>query len=122
MSQRDKPPDFHLAVTEVLQLLSSGDRQLAYERNVPQARITTELYCMWFEDLYFPEEPSFRNCFSQEELSAMAAFSEYYDKQEKLLPQPRNGVSDWLETDAWQGIMREAGRALSVVRADAPLP
>jgi hypothetical protein len=77
---------------------------------------------MWFDDLYFPEEPSFRNCFSQEELAAMAAFNEYYDKQEKLLPQPLNGVSDWLETDAWRGIMREAGRVLSVMRADAPLP
>lgn len=104
----------------MLELLSSGDKQLSYEREVPQFSITDELVSMWFDDAYLPDEGAFRNCFSQEELAALAAFNEYYDKHEKLLPEPRNGVVDWLQNETWQGVMREAARTLLLVRASAP--
>lgn len=68
---------------------------------------------MWFDDQYLPEAPSFIVCFSARELEAMAVFSKYFADREKLLPDTPNGIQSWLETETWQGIMREAGRALA---------
>ena len=117
----NETPDCRRSVVEVLELLSSGDKQLSYERDVPQISITDELFCMWFDDVYLPEDVTFRNSFSQQELAAMAAFNTHYEKHEKLLPEPRNGVADWLKNENWQGVMREAGRVLGLLRASAPL-
>ena len=113
-------PDCRQSVAEVLELLSSGDKQLSYERDVPQASVTDELFSLWFDDRYLPDDDYFQNCFSQEELAALAAFNEYYEKHEKLLPEPRNGVTDWLRNETWQGIMRQAARTLLLLRASAP--
>ena len=72
-------PDLRSGILDLLELLSSRDRQLEYERRVPQVSIPTELICMWFDDLYVPESEAFKRCFSEEELAAMAAFNNYYD-------------------------------------------
>lgn len=45
----------------------------------------------------------------------MAAFNKYYDEHEKLLPEPRNGIKDWLENETWKEIMRRAGDTLAVL-------
>jgi len=87
---------------------------------VPYISVAAELLSMWFDDLYIPEDAFFRSCFSQEELSALVVFDDYFEKHEELLPMTTNGIVDWLQNEVWQGIMREAAKALSVVQASAP--
>jgi hypothetical protein len=98
-------------------LLSSPEEQLDYERRVPGVSVPTELVCQWFDDLYLPESESFRLCFSSQEMEALSVFSNYFDVAEKRLPQPREGVGTWLGDETWQGIMREAARALAALNS-----
>jgi hypothetical protein len=103
----------------VLRLLASPEEQLNYERRVPGISVPTELLSQWFDDLYVPESESFRSCFSSQEMEALSIFNNYFDVAEKRLPQPRDGIRTWLEDETWQGIMREAARALSAVNSES---
>ena len=108
-------PDLRPGVVRVLRLLSSPEEQLEYERRVPGVSVPTELLSQWFDDLYIPESSSFRLCFSSQEMGALAAFNNYFADREKLLPPPRDGIKTWIEDGVWQGIVREASRALSAM-------
>jgi hypothetical protein len=108
-------PDCRQSVIEVLKLLSSPERQLAYERNVPQISVTNELLSGWLDDTYLPESEKFRECFSVPELEAMAAFDAFFDEHSNSLPKARNGVSDWLADENWRQIMQGAKDLLIVL-------
>ena len=101
-------PDRHPFIVDLLKLLSSEEEQLAYERNVPHVDITAELRCMWFDDLYCPEDAFFRSCFTARELEALAQFHEFYASRKKLLPESRGTVRTWLAFPVWREIMLEA--------------
>jgi hypothetical protein len=110
-------PDCRQSVIEVLKLLSSPERQLAYERNVPQIAVTNELLSGWFDDTYLPESVRFRECFSAAELEAMAAFDAFFEEHSNSLPTVRRGVSDWLMNENWRQIMQRAKDLLTVLAA-----
>ena len=108
-------PDLRPGIVHVLRLLSSPEMQLDYERRVPGISIPSELLCHWFDDSYLPESAAFRQSFSPQELESLAVFNTYFDGQEKILPDPSNGIRSWLEDKTWIGIMREATRTLAVL-------
>ena len=87
-----------------------------YERSVPHIAVSNELLCMWFDDDYLPDDEFFRSCFSADELDALATFNDYYEKHEKLLPNPQGRIAVWLDSDVWQGIMKQAAEALAILR------
>jgi hypothetical protein len=103
----------------VLRLLASPEDQVNYERRVAGISVPTELLSQWFDDLYLPKSESFRSCFSAQEMEALSVFNNYFDVAEKRLPQPRDGIRTWLENETWQGIMREAARALSALKSES---
>ena len=109
-------PDRRPVMIELLELLASPEQQVDYERNVPQAFIPDELVCMWFDDLYIPQDAYFRSCFSEAELAAMADFHTFYEKHEKELPRAVEGIAAWIEDETWQRIMARAQRTLVVFR------
>jgi len=108
-------PDLRPRIIGVLRLLSSAEQQLDYERRVPGISVPTELLSQWFDDQYLPESESFRLRFSAGEMKALSVFNNYFEVAEKRLPQPRGGIGTLLEDETWQGIMREAARALSAL-------
>ena len=79
-------PDRHPFIVDLLKLLSSEEEQLAYEKNVPHVDITAELRCMWFDDLYCPQDAFFRSCFTAGELEALAQFHESYLAYRRSVP------------------------------------
>ena len=107
-------------IMEELQLLSSVEEQLEYQRNVPHVNITGELICGWFDDSYWPEDKLFVSGFSEEELKAMSEFSEVFESvlapiRDKELPQ----ITDLVQTPEWVRLTQAAHKALSVFRHDA---
>lgn len=78
--------DSRNSIIDALRLLSSPDRQLAYERNMPHVRVTNELLSTWFDDSYLPESKAFQESFSDDERRALAAFNDFFDEHSKLLP------------------------------------
>ena len=105
-------PDRHSFFVDLLKLLSSEDEQLAYEKNVSHVDITAELLCMWFDDLYCPDDAYFRSCFTAGELEALAHFHEFYDQRAELLPESQGTVQTWLASPVWREIMLEAKKTL----------
>jgi hypothetical protein len=104
-------------ILEILELLSSEERQLAYERNVPRVDITAELLCVWFDDQYHPNDAFFRSCFTEDELAALAEFHRFYDERTKQLPPSQGTVRTWLANPVWREIMRKSRETLSQVAA-----
>ncbi len=101
-------PDCRRSIIDVLDLLTSPDRQLAYERNVPHVCVTNELLSMWFDDTYLPGSERFRQSFSKEELVSMEAFNKFFDERWRFLPVAKNGVADWLNDKTWHEITAQA--------------
>ena len=101
-------------IIDLLALLSSEDRQLAYERDVPHVDTTKELVCMWFDDLYHPGQ-HFDSAFTQQELSALAKFSQSYEDCLPHLPPSRGTVRNWLSSPVWRGVMNGAEVALRAI-------
>ena len=106
-------PDRKPVITDLLQLLASEKRQLAYERNVPHADFTAELVCMWFDDLYHPDDTFFTSCFSADELATLAEFHLFYDQRNDRLSESKGTVRTWLADRSWREIMRKAQETLS---------
>jgi len=103
-----------------LQLLSSIEEQLEYQRNVPHVNITGELICAWFDDSYWPEDKIFIAGFSEEELKAMAKFNEVYENvlasnRVEELPQ----ITTLVQTPEWAHLAQAAREALNVFRHQA---
>lgn len=125
--QRDRTvareiPELRLGIVHILQMLSSREEQLDYERRVPGISVPTELLSLWFDDQYSPESESFRLCFSGQEMEALSAFNGYFEIVEKRLPEPRGGIKTWLEDENWRGIMREAARTLTALNSESTNP
>jgi hypothetical protein len=113
--------DCRHAIIQILYLLSSPDKQLAYERNVPQVRVTDELLSMWFDDTYLPESKAFKESFSEKELRALAAFNDFYDERSKLLPSLGADVTSWLKSETWLQIMARAQETLALFKSRVDL-
>ena len=105
-------PNLRRSVVDLLELLSSSEKQLEYQGRVPHD-ISVELLCMWFDDFYIPDSESFKCSFSQKELAAMANFNTYYSAHEKLLPEV-GGITSWLTNEVWREIMQKAKETLVV--------
>jgi len=99
-----------------LELLASREKQLDYQRRVPFVNIKNELLCMWFDDLYVPEDQIFKRAFSDEELAALRSFNECYEEQAKALKLVPGGIEAWLENDAWARVMGKAAETLAQLR------
>jgi hypothetical protein len=99
-------------VVDVLQLLASEERQLAYERDVPHVDVTAELVCLWFDDTYHADNAAFRASFTTDELAALAAFNALLDEQRLRLPESEGTIRTWLASPEWRDIMRMAEQTL----------
>ena len=107
-------------IVEILQLLASEEKQLAYELDVPHVDITAELVCMWFNDQYHPDR-GFAAIFTPDEMAALARFHKFYDERVDRLPESQGTVRTWLAAPLWREVMREAQETLKrIAEPDAP--
>jgi len=100
------------SIGEQLTLLSDPEAQRQYERNVPIADVSAELFCGWFDDLYHPESPAFRAAFSPRELEDLAEFNEVFIRVAAELPEPLPRLCDLQAHPAWGCVVSGAARAL----------
>lgn len=107
-------PQCRQSVIAVLGVLSSSQKQLAYERDVPSIPVTDELLSMWFDDTYLPDSPAFQKSFSAQELLALADFNKFFDEHIEDL-QDKGRVSDWLKIETWQQIIQRAEKVLALI-------
>lgn len=101
------------AILDLLQIIANEERQLAYEKDAPpHVNITEELFVLWFNDLYHPDDSFFASSFTQDELTDLAEFNQYYDDRRQQLPDSHGTIRTWLSNPVWREIMQKAQRTL----------
>jgi hypothetical protein len=105
-------PPWKQIVREQLETLASESEQLEYERRVPKVDITAELVSGWFDDTYHPEDLTFSQCFTANELRELAAFSTFFEGQLKWLPRSQGTVKTWLADSVWREVMNHAAQTM----------
>jgi hypothetical protein len=111
MSEAAPPQLIRDGIRSLLALLADANAQRDYEVRVPIADVPAELFCMWFDDQYHPDDAGFRAAFSPEELSALAQFdTQYRTIGEELKPLP-GSVVDLQAKPGWTRLLRAADAA-----------
>jgi hypothetical protein len=81
------PEGYRKSVVESLNLASSVGLQVSYQAEVPNANVVGEIFCQW-EEIYFPEVPSFEIAFVESERIALAKFEELVSEIADSLGEP----------------------------------
>lgn len=105
-------PNRKAAILDLLQILACEERQLAYERDASHVNITEELIVMWFNDQYHPDDAYFASCFTQDELTDLAEFNQYFDDRRRQLLDSHGTIRTWLSCPVWREIIQKAQRTL----------
>lgn len=103
------------AMKDLLELISSLDDQVDYEREVPHGNVPSELVCMWFDDQYFGDQPWFHEWYSKREREVLAVFNALYNDKKEALPMD-GGVAALHATPEWHEVVAAARRALVGMR------
>jgi hypothetical protein len=99
-------------VLKSLQLLASREAQLEYQRGVPIADVSAELFCMW-DEAFWPADVALRAEFSSGEWTALLRFHSVFERVSGLLPhQPLPPIDHFVESPHWLQLSRAASRAL----------
>jgi len=104
-------------IINTLKLISSFQKQIEYQENVPVAQVPAELFCQWFDDFYLPEDKTFQETFSKDELVALKEFSSFFDSKGKNLPDTHY-VKVWHKIEEWILISKKAEETLDSIRRD----
>lgn len=89
----------------VIDLWASKENQLDFQKNVPIAQVSAELFCQW-EDFYFPDSDDFKQSFSKEELELLSEFDKALNNTIDKTPQNLPVIEEFIKTEEWE-IMNE---------------
>jgi hypothetical protein len=113
-------------IIEHLELVSSSEAQLAYQRSVPIAQVSNELFNGWGD--WVANESAIDEfiapIFSPEEQFAVREFNAALDAVAGRTPQKLPYITDFIGTPGWQELASAASKALTVfqVRGMSPEP
>src|SRR4051812_6643383 len=94
---------------------ASVREQIHYQCDVPGGNATAELICQWFDDLYHPDDETWRSLFTPHQLEAMAAFHRLFSAELPHLD--RVAVWEAQTNPHWRRVVEAAATAYSVLRA-----
>lgn len=100
------------SLIELLRTLASEDAQRDYQRSVPIVSVPVELVCMWFDDLYHPDDAMFRAAFTTAELGALDRFNDYFDWLSDNLPKPLPPLDHLQRSAQWAELSKQAAKTL----------
>lgn len=98
---------------EVLELIASREQQLQYQRDVPIAQVSAELFNMW-DDIFDAEflNDEFSAAFSAEEIQTMRLFDGELNKICSRLPRSLPSIEKFILTPQWEQLSQAANKAL----------
>ena len=91
----------------VIDLWTSKESQLEYQRGVPMAQVSAELFCQW-EDYYFPASDDFRQIFNPAELKLLSEFDEALKAIVDATPKNLPFIDEFIETEEWETMNNKA--------------
>ena len=84
----------------VIDLWASEKSQLDYQKDVPIAQVSSELFCQW-EDFYYPDSSDFGQAFDKTELGILAEFDKALNETADKTPGNPLPIEEFIKTRAW---------------------
>jgi hypothetical protein len=105
--EQELPANIRKSLRELLRILTVPENLRKLVGGIGEA------YCMWFDDLYLPNDPIFRSVFSSKTLDA-------FDRVNSALESCREFVDGRdletiLKAKSWQEVQSAAHQAISIV-------
>ena len=94
--------NIRLGLNEVLKLWASADEQLEYQKNVPIANVSAELFCQWCDDYYNEDNPIMIKEFNQMELEALKEFDKAISHVADITPEELPHINEFVKTREWE--------------------
>lgn len=102
-------------VLDILLLWSSKDKQLEYQKNVPIAQVSAELFCQWADDCYIPEAGQFELAFTKIEREILADFDKKINYISDNTPNDLPFITDFVNTHEWFVLNQLAAETLKKI-------
>ena len=100
--------NIRLGLNGVLELWASADEPLNYQRNVPTANVSAELFCQWCDDYYIEDNPIMIKEFSQMELEAYKEFDKVICEVSDQIPEMTPPIEEFINTHEWNVVKHAA--------------
>ena len=99
-------------VLEILRLLASPEAQLDYQRRVPIAHVSAELFCQWADDTFSADDSRLQALFSPPEWAALLAFNTCFESIAARAPEPLPPIAEFVQHPLARELARAARDAL----------
>lgn len=101
-------------IVDTLELISSKKKLLDYQKEIPKADVTEEMFSDW-DSAYIRDQQWFIEKFNERELQAIDMFNSriekiWYEINSHLLP-----INEFVETSQWREIASAANETLSTL-------
>lgn len=100
--------NIRLGLNGVLELWASADVQLEYQKKVPIANVSSELFCQWCDDYYNENNPIMIKEFSQMELEAYKEFNNVICDISDQIPEIMPPIEEFINTQEWNLVNQAA--------------
>ncbi|MGH1456519.1 MAG: hypothetical protein ACRBDI_07040 [Alphaproteobacteria bacterium] len=105
--------NFRNNLLETLELISSKKDQLEYQKNVPVAYVSAEIFCWWEDDYQIPKnEDWYQEAFSKGELEILAEFDKEFEIVANKTPDNLPDIEEFVLTPEWRELSSAAKAAL----------
>lgn len=91
---------------EIVELWSSAEKQLEFQKNVPIANVSHELFNDW--DLYFADGFELVEFLTLKEIKLFNEFNETINKISDLTPQILPSISEFIKSEEWKIVNKKA--------------
>lgn len=109
---------------EHLRLLASADEQRVYQRSVPVAQVSAELFESWYD--LVPDQQAIENfqlpVFTPEERQALREAHTAVERVADRMAKPLPAIDDFIDTPLWRELASAAAVALEVFDSRGPSP
>jgi hypothetical protein len=106
-------------VMSILELWSSKEEQLEYQKNVPIAQVSAELFCQWADDTYHPESRQFKLAFDEKEREILADFDKIFNYVSDKTPINLPDIADFMKTTEWKIVNEAAIETIKKIKKTA---
>jgi len=103
-------------VLNVLDLWSSKEEQLEYQKNVPIAQVSAELFCQWADDSYHPDSRQFKMAFNEKEREVLTYFDKTLNFISEKTPNNLPDIVEFVKTNEWQIVNQAAIDAVKKIK------
>ncbi len=108
--------NIRIGLVGILDLWTSKDAQLEYQKNVPIAHVSAELFCQWYDDYYQKDSPIIEKEFTQLEREALAKFDKVINHISDITPDDLPNIEEFIKTNEWRTVNQVAIEVLPKIK------